>query len=179
MRIRDVMVSLLMMPALIHATEVAPADTSVDTFDKLLAKQIQVVESEYDAKIRANQGQVAAGSFGITPLPGVKQDVNDKEPTVEAIWGLVGKEVAEVNYKGRRIAVSMQEPYISKLDGWKLESIKPYEIVLVQTSGSRVTRRKSITLNWNGNDHSPSAMTVPLGQPSPVVTPTITAPVVR
>jgi len=182
MRIRDVALFMLCLPALGHAADAVPVpvDTSVDTFGKLLAKQAQVLESEMDAKIRANQGHAAAGlSGGVTPLPSAKQDVNDKEPTVEAIWGLAGKEVAEVNYKGRHIAVSMQEPFISKLDGWKLESIKPNEIVLVRMSGNRVSQRKSIPIDWMGGDSGQAAMTALPGQSSQVVTPSITAPVLR
>lgn len=178
MRIRDVVVSLLLVPALARAGDAMPADTSVDTFGKLLAKQQELLESEMDAKIRANQAQAAgpAAPTIATPLPGVKQDVNDKEPVVEAIWGLVGKEVAEVNYKGRSVPVSMQEPYISKIDGWKLESIQPYEIVLVRMSGNRVTQRKTVTLDWQGSGSSQTA-TSPVTIPSaPMVPPPIAVP---
>ncbi|RDU98745.1 hypothetical protein [Trinickia dinghuensis] len=163
MRIRDVAVLMLLLPTLARAGDAAPTDTSMDTFGQLLAKQQQLIESEMDAKIRANQAQAtgAPAPTAATPLPGVKQDVNDKEPTVEAIWGLVGKEVAEVNYKGRSIPVSMQEPYISKIDGWKLESIQPYAIVLVRMSGNRVIQRKSVMLDWQGSGGSEVATSSP------------------
>ena len=178
MRIREVAALMLLVPVLARAGDAAPADTSMDTFGKLLTKQQELIESEMDAKIRANQAQAAgpAAPVAATPLPGVKQDVNDKEPVVEAIWGLVGKEVAEVNYKGRSVPVSMQEPYISKIDGWKLESIQPYEIVLVRMSGNRVTQRKSVMLDWQGSGSSQTT-TSPLASPSlPVVPPPIAAP---
>jgi hypothetical protein len=178
MRIRDFAVLLLLLPALAHAGDAAPTDGSMDTFGKLLSKQQELLESEMDARIRANQAQAAgpAAPVAATPLPGVKQDVNDKEPVVEAIWGLVGKEVAEVNYKGRSVPVSMQEPYISKIDGWKLESIQPYEIVLVRMSGNRVTQRKSISLDWQGSGSNQSSPP-PLAAPSaPMVPPPIAAP---
>ncbi|NMV39896.1 hypothetical protein [Ralstonia insidiosa] len=191
MRIRDVGLFLLVLPAFAHAIDVAPTDASVDTFGRVLVKQARLVESEMDAKIRANETQASAsaGLSGVTPLPGLKQDVNEQEPTVEAIWGLAGKEVAEVNYKGRRIPISMQEPYISKIDGWKLESIKPYEISLVRMHGNRVAQRKTLSLNWSVGEAAQSDVvsrqgTTPVsnppgalapGQAMPVVTPPITA----
>ncbi|WP_443694958.1 hypothetical protein [Pseudomonas sp.] len=179
MRIRELVISILLLPALASAADVPPLDTSTDTFGKLLGKQAQLMESEMDLKIRQNQNQVAGNSIaGVTPLPGAKQEVNEKEPTVEAIWGLVGKEVAEINYKGQHLPVSMQEPFISKIDGWKLESIEQFEITLVRMSGNRVIQRKTVMLDWQGGGGSQPVTSPYMPQPS-VITPPIMSPVIR
>lgn len=178
MRIRELAISILLLPALASAADVTPLDISTDTFGKLLGKQAQLMESEMDLKIRQNQGQVSgSGIAGVTPLPGAKQEVNEQEPTVEAIWGLVGKEVAEINYKGQHLPVSMQEPFISKIDGWKLESIKQFEIILVRMNGNRVIQRKAVMLDWQGGGGSQPS-TSPYMPPS-VITPPIMSPVIR
>lgn len=128
-----------------------PTDHSTDTFGRLLAKQAQLLDSEMDMRIRQNESHgTAATAVNANPLPGSKQDINDQEPVVEAIWGLAGKEVAEINYKGLRVPVSMQEPFISKVDGWKLERIQQYQIQLVRTEGRHVVQRKTIMLDWMG-----------------------------
>ncbi|MBD8577568.1 hypothetical protein IFU04_25360 [Pseudomonas syringae] len=165
---------LFFLPFAAHADDLVPIDHSTDTFGRLLDKQAQLLDSEMDMRIRQNenQGSAAIPSNAI-PLPGAKQEVNDLEPTVEAIWGLAGKEVAEINYKGRRVPVSMQEPFISKVDGWKLESIKQYQIELVRTEGRQVLQRKTIMLDWVGGQGS-QAMTSS-GVPAPVFAPA-TAP---
>ncbi|MHC8347752.1 hypothetical protein [Pseudomonas sp. RT6P73] len=179
MRIRELAISILLLPALASAADVTPLDTSTDTFGKLLGKQAQLMESELDMKIQQNRNQAAGTSLGgVTPLPGAKQEVNEQEPTVEAIWGLVGKEVAEINYKGRHLPVSMQEPFISKIDGWKLESIKQFEITLVRLSGNRVIQRKTVMLDWQGGQGSQPSTAPYMPQPS-VITPPIMSPVIR
>lgn len=161
-----------------------------DTIGRLLEKQAQLLESEMDAKIRNNQNQGMGGiaSAGANPLASVKQEVNDQEPLVEAIWGIKGKEVAEVSYKGRRVPVSMQEPFISKVDGWKLESIQQYMINMVQLDErGRVARRKTIMLDFLGGEGNQSrvgaasASSMPSTPIQPVnpITPAITAPLMR
>lgn len=174
---------LLLLPALAHADEAPLADTATDTFGKLLAKQAQLLDSEMDLKIRQNQAQgMGSGLAGVSPLPGAKQEVNDQEPTVEAIWGLSGKEVAEINYKGRHIPVSMQEPFISKVDGWKLDSIQQYQIQLVRTDGHNVVQRKTIMLDWlggEGGQTQASPYRAPPTVSSTPITPAITSPLVH
>lgn len=176
---------LLFLPLAVMADDSQLLDNGTDTFGRLLTKQAQLLDSEMDLRIRANQNSgTAAASVSANPLPGSKQEVKEGEPTVEAIWGLAGKEVAEISYKGRRVPVSMQEPYISKVDGWKLDSIQQYQIQLVRTDGHRVVQRKTILLDWMGGQGSqpmtssidPAA--VP-GTPIAPITPAITAPLVR
>lgn len=169
---------LALLPLFAHAADttvatVTTVDGPVDTFGKLLAKQVELIDSELDAKIRAVQAQgkpqsnAAPGPVVANPLPEAKQEISAQEPIVEAIWGMSGKEVAEVVYKGRRVAISMQEPYISRLDGWKLERISNFEIVLIKTDNHKVTQRKAITLNWGlGNGQRDGEVTPPLASPS-------------
>ncbi len=179
MRIRDLALLIALLPALVHAVEAPPPDSSTDTFGRLLAKQAQLIESEMDVKIRQNQHQaLGVGNAGVTPIPGAKQEVVDDEPTVEAIWGLEGKEVAEISYKGRNVPVSKIEPFISKIDGWKLESIAQYQIVLVRMDGNRVLQRKTVSLNWQGGDTGQPSMPSYAPQPS-VITPPIISPLMR
>jgi len=157
MRVLNLVFILFALPGIAYsadAIQVNPS-TSSDTFGLLLDKQVQLIDSELDAKIRANKNQgglpnSALGSMpaNATPLLEAKQDYSDQEPVLEAIWGVIGEEVAELNYQGRHIPVSMQEPYISKIDGWKLESITPYSITLLKMDGKRIQQRKSITLDW-------------------------------
>lgn len=156
-----------------------------DTIGRLLQKQAQLLDSEMDAAIRKNKDQgLGATSTGPNPLASVKQEVSETEPVVEAIWGLKGKEVAEVSYKGRRVPVSMQEPFISKVDGWKLESIQQYMINMVQLDErGRVTRRKTIMLDFLGGEGNQSAASAgsaakPFAPVNPI-TPAITAPLMR
>lgn len=151
MPIPKVALLLLFLPFVAQADDLVPIDHSTDTFGRLLAKQAQLLDSEMDMRIRQNENHgAAATAVNANPLPGSKQDINDQEPVVEAIWGLAGKEVAEINYKGLRVPVSMQEPFISKVDGWKLESIEQYQIKLVRTEGRQVLQRKTIMLDWMG-----------------------------
>lgn len=177
MRIRELAGLVLLLPALASAADVPQLDTSTDTFGKLLEKQAQLLTSEMDSKIRQNQA-TGNGMAGVTPLAGAKQELNEQEPTVEAIWGLEGREVAEVNYKGQHLPVSMQEPFISKIDGWKLESIKQFEINLVRMNGNRVIQRKTVMLDWQGGQGGEPAKAPYMPQPS-VITPPIMSPVIR
>ena len=185
MQIREVILLLLLLPGFTHAEDVSLVEASTDTFGRLLDKQAKLLDSEMDMKIRSNKNQgMGAGVIGANPLPGVKQEINDQEPIVEAIWGLKGREVAEVSYKGRRVPVSMQEPFISKVDGWKLESIQQYMINMVQADGKgRVLRRKTIMLDFLGSDGSQARATPPAnpttGYPANPITPGITAPLMR
>lgn len=156
MRIRNFAVLALLLPALTYGADQPPLPLD-DTFDSLLKKQAELLGSEMDLKLQQNRNQAAVNTPGSNPLPGARQEVNEKEPVVEAIWGLAGKEVAEINYKGRRLPVSMQEPFISKIDGWKLESIKQYQVQLVRTSGGRVLQRKTIMFDWLGGGGVQSA----------------------
>ncbi|MBD8792702.1 hypothetical protein IFR09_22745 [Pseudomonas syringae] len=179
MPIPKVALLLLFLSFAAHADDLIPIDHSTDTFGRLLAKQAQLLDSEMDMRIRQNENQgTAAIPSNANPLPGAKQEVNELEPTVEAIWGLAGKEVAEINYKGRRVPVSMQEPFISKVDGWKLESIEQYQIQLVRTEGRQVLQRKTIMLDWMGGQGSQAiisnALPVPAFiPPSAPITPAI------
>lgn len=190
MQIRNAIFWLLVLPGLACAQDPpSPLHSETDTFGSLLKKQAQLLESEMDAKIRSNQNQgMGVASVGANPLPGVKQEVSEQEPVVEAIWGIKGKEVAEVSYKGRRVPVSMQEPFISKVDGWKLESIQQYMINLVQLDErGRASRRKTIMLDFLGGEGSQSRVkpaaaytnpAVPISPNTPI-TPGITAPLMR
>lgn len=178
-------VCLLALPGLACAEDAQKnLQTETDTFGRLLQKQAQLLDSEMDAKIRSNQNQgMGVASAGANPLASVKQDVSEQEPVVEAIWGIKGKEVAEVSYKGRRVPVSMQEPFISKVDGWKLESIQQYMINMVQLDErGRVTRRKTIMLNFLGGEGSQSGAgrdsSMP-ATPTAPITPGITGPLMR
>ena len=185
MQIREVVFLLVFLPVVACAEETSLIEASTDTFGRLLDKQAALLDSEMDMKIRSNKNQgMGAGVVGSNPLPGVKQEVNDQEPIVEAIWGLKGKEVAEVSYKGRRVPVSMQEPFISKVDGWKLESIQQYMINMVQAdSKGHVLRRKTIMLDFLGGEGSqtrvPAAAPPAMGNSITPITPGITAPLMR
>lgn len=162
MRVREIAIlALVVLPLMAPLTTLAEekltststVNREVDTFSKLLSKQVELFESDINAKIQANQAAAKGKSADIgpalaAPLPEAKQEINDKEPVVEAIWGMEGKEVAEVVYQGRRVAVSMQEPFISRLDGWKLHSISGYEIVLIKTLHGKESARKAISLSW-------------------------------
>lgn len=183
MRIRDVVLCVLLVPALARAADVAQADTSADTFGKLLAKQALVLDSEMDAKIRANQGQ-ASGPSSATPLPGAKQAVAENEPVVESVWGLKGKEVVETRYKGRAFPLSMRAPGIPNGDGWRLESIGQQDFMLVvmfaQVKGNHVVKSKPVTIDWQGGEGGGQATLGAMQtQAAPVVTPPITSPVAR
>lgn len=179
------MALLLLLPLAAYADDSLPTDAATDTFDQLLIKQAQLLNSAMDMQIRQNQNQGSAASVSTAnPLPGAKQEVNDQEPIVEAIWGLAGKEVAEINYKGRRVPVSMQEPFISKVDGWRLESIAQYQIQLVRTEGKRVLQRKTIMLDWMGGQGSQiltstAGSNPTIASPAVPITPAITAPLLR
>lgn len=177
---------MLLLPGLARSDDSKLLEASTDTFGSLLDKQAKLLDSEMDMKIRANQNQ-GVGTVGLpsNPLPGTKQEVSEQEPVVEAIWGLKGKEVAEVSYKGRRVPVSMQEPFISKVDGWKLESIQQYMINLIRADQKgKVVQRKTIMLDFLGGEGSQARPTstpvVPtvINQNGPI-TPGITAPLFR
>lgn len=177
---------MLVLPGLACADDSLLLESSTDTFGSLLDKQAKLLDSEMDMKIRANQSQgLGTAGLGANPLPGTKQEVNDQEPVVEAIWGLKGKEVAEVSYKGRRVPVSMQEPFISKVDGWKLESIQQYMINLIRADEKgKVLQRKTIMLDFLGGEGSQTRVPPIQGAPNSVnsinpITPGITAPLLR
>jgi len=176
---------LLLLPLVAGADDTLLLDSGTDTFGMLFNKQAQLLNSEMDMRIRQNQNNgTAATSISANPLPGSKQEVNDREPTVEAIWGIAGKEVAEISYKGRRVPVSMQEPYISKVDGWKLESIQQYQIQLVRSDGRKVVQRKTIMLDWMGGQGSQPITSAADAAPQtsvPIVpiTPAITSALIR
>jgi hypothetical protein len=170
---------LLLLPLVAAADDSQLLDSGTDTFGKLLNKQAQLLNSEMDLRIRQNLNNgTATIATAANPLPGSKQEVKEGEPTVEAIWGLAGKEVAEISYKGRRVPVSMQEPYISKVDGWKLQSIQQYQIQLVRTDGHSVVQRKTIMLDWMGGQGSQpmTSAAYPASVPGMPITPAITTP---
>lgn len=149
----------------------ADAGQDADVFGNLIKKRAELIESEFNLKIQSNNKQATGNApSNAVPLPGAKQDLDSAEPVVEAIWGFEGKEVAEVNYKGRRISVSMQEPFISEIDGWKLAAIKEFEIVLVQQAEGRVVRKKTVRLSWGGAGAHSGAVTT---SAQPVITPSI------
>ncbi|WP_411566810.1 hypothetical protein ACLIN3_27245 (plasmid) [Pseudomonas orientalis] len=181
-------VCLIALAGLAKAEEAPKSlQSDTDTIGRLLQKQALLLDSEMDAAIRKNKDQgMGVASVGANPLASVKQEVSETEPIVEAIWGIKGKEVAEVSYKGRRVPVSMQEPFISKVDGWKLESIQQYMINMVQQDErGRVTRRKTIMLNFLGGEGSQSGVGTGSSMPAPPVapinpiTPAITGPLMR
>jgi len=156
MRFINILLAITLIPSFSISSELPQPNAQVgDTFGDLLAMQVQLMESEIEAKIRANKNLgLANSSLGsmpsnATPLLEARQDYSHVEPVLEAIWGIVGHEVAELNYKGRHLPVSMQKPYISKIDGWKLESITPYSITMLKMDGKRIQIRKSITLDWH------------------------------
>lgn len=170
MRSRKFIFLIALFPLIAYASEPVLIKNSTDTFGHLLEKQLSLLDSEMDAKIRANQNQgmsVNARSADLPanaqPLLDAKQNYSAKEPVLEAIWGVVGQEVAELNYLGVPMPVSMQDPYISRIDGWKLENITPYSITLIKLSGKSVSQRKTITLDWRqsgSNSDTQSAATV-------------------
>lgn len=165
-KIKMIILVSILTPSIVFAVDVEIEDT----FGSLIAKQAKVLDAEMDAKIRETQSRGSAG-LPVPQLSGFKQEYSASEPTVDAIWGMKGKEVAEMTYKGRTIPVSMQDPYISKIDGWKLESIRAYQVTLVKLAKKgNVLTRKVIMFDWGGGDHSsfpmggqntPDAMMVP------------------
>lgn len=162
--------------------QVIVSDSDIaDTFGKALKKQAELMTSELDAKLRENQ-QKAGGTASVSGLPGTNQQTDDKQPTVEAVWGMAGKEVAEITYNGKRIPVSRQEPYISKIDGWKVESINQYQVVLVRMNGNRVAVRKVIQMDWQSTqepeNRGASGISVPgATAPGVIAPPSILSPV--
>lgn len=156
----SVVVNSASLPELEHARlQEDLRSISVDTFGKALRAQGQVAASEMQAKIRQNLGvntpgaAIGAGVLpeNAMPLLNAKQSFNSDEPTLEAIWGMEGREVAEVNYKGVRYSVSMQSPRVSEDADWYLKKIMPFHIVLEQRKGKKVIKTKDIPLNWNSN----------------------------
>lgn len=126
-----------------------------DSFGNLLRKRVEVEESELQAKINSNLK--AAGTrreddrppINAAPLPGAQQDLRYSEPVLEAIWGIEGQEVAEINYKGRRIPVSRSKPFVDEIDGWQLKSIGHLQVVLMKKQkGGKVIKEKVIPLSW-------------------------------
>lgn len=173
MRSRKFILFIALLPSMAFANEPETervCNKTADTFGCLMEKQLSLIDSEMNAKIRANQNQgmsVNARSADLPanaqPLLDAKQNYSAKEPVLEAIWGVVGQEVAELNYLGVPMPVSMQDPYISRIDGWKLENITPYSITLIKLSGKSISQRKTITLDWRqsgSNSDTQSAATV-------------------
>jgi hypothetical protein len=126
---------LMMLPCAVFAADIP------DTFGNLLDKQAQVLENNLDAKIRASQPQ-------IDTLAGLSSNSENNEPAVDAIWGMAGKEVVEMRFQGKRVAVSMQHPEISKSAGWKLEQVHPHQVVIVRVDGKKIVQRKTISMDW-------------------------------
>jgi hypothetical protein len=122
------------------------AVAEVDTFARLLDKQAEVLDAELEAKLRVHKNAGQAVTSGLPVFVTHGHDI--KEPMIDAIWGIKGREVAEMIYKGKRIPVSLEQPYISKIDGWKLESINAMEVVLIQTKGRKIVARKKVAFDW-------------------------------
>lgn len=129
----------------------------INTFGDLVKLQGEAAAAKLNAEINSarSAGKAAAAQAGQTqdanPLMNANQKLRKTEPTLEAIWGMAGREVAEIHYNGQRYAVNRLKPKIPGGDNWELEDIKPYQVTMVQKSGAKVIRRKEITLNWQGN----------------------------
>lgn len=157
MRRFNVFLLLALLPVLALAAEEPRTETVPDSFGLLLRKQAQVLSSEMDAKLNAMQ------------LAGYGQSGIDDEPKVTAIWGMRGREVAEMFYKGHTIPVSKMQPYISKIDGWKLESITAYQVVLVRLDGKKALERKVLMFDWQGVGSGMQRTTSPNSTMSPAI----------
>ncbi|MEB8059290.1 hypothetical protein [Pseudomonas fulva] len=183
MSIRKPILIAFLFSGFFHCGASIGDDRKLDTFDDLLEKNAKVLNSKMDLELKQlnDLANGTTGGIGSNPLPGVKQEVNEQEPTVEAIWGLRGQEVAEINYKGRRIPVSMSDPFISQIDGWKLDSIQQYQIQLVKLSGHSVVQRKTIMFDWVGGNQTPAvpSASVPTSEPSNLSIPSLIAPPMR
>lgn len=133
-----------------------------DTFGSALKQAAALRLSKIQAEIRQNNavGNPAisnriAGAESLPdnamPLQNAKQSFDSDEPTLEAIWGMEGEEVAEVNFKGVRVSASMASPVISESHGWFLKEIKPFYVILQKKLNGKVVSSKSISLSWGSN----------------------------
>lgn len=150
----SIFVTAVMIVLTSHYSLAAPARPAVpaaqeDTFDRLLKKQVEAQESAYDAQIANNRKTATQNTEA--PSVGVNPHYRHGEPVVQAIWGLKGREVAEINYKGQTIPVSRQAPYISQIDGWRLKGINAYQVILIRVNKrGKVLHRKIIPFDWSG-----------------------------
>lgn len=133
-----------------------------DTFGSALKKAAELRVSKIKAEIRQNEAVgYSANSNRISgaeslpdnamPLQNAKQSLDNDEPTLEAIWGLEGEEVAEVNFKGVRVSASKASPVISETHGWFLKEIKPFYVILQKKINGKLVSSKSISLSWGSN----------------------------
>lgn len=133
-----------------------------DTFGSALKKAAELRVSKIQAEIRQNEAVgypansnriLGAESLpdNAMPLQNAKQSFDSDEPTLEAIWGMEGEEVAEVNFKGVRVSASMASPVISESHGWFLKEIKPFYVILQKKLNGKVVSSKSISLSWGSN----------------------------
>ena len=135
--------------------ENTPKRSSV--FADLVRLQGDAAVAKIEAEIRASRNSGSAVSpnqelpSNANPLLNANQRLVGSEPTLEAIWGMAGREVAEINYKGKRYALNRLKPEIPGGDEWFLEDIKPYQVTLVKKKSGKVQMRKNISLNWQGN----------------------------
>lgn len=137
------------------SSENTPKRSSV--FADLVRLQGDAAVAKIEAEIRASRNSGSAVSrnqeipSNANPLLNANQRLVSSEPTLEAIWGMAGREVAEINYKGKRYALNRLKPEIPGGDEWFLEDIKPYQVTLVKKKSGKVQMRKNISLNWQGN----------------------------
>lgn len=123
-----------------------------DTFGDVLRKQAELEKSAFEARISSNRKQagIEVEKPPVNPLANAKQLVINSEPVLEALWGIEGREVAEVSYKGEQIPVSKTNPVVSAKDGWVLEDISQFQVTFVKKMNSKVLKRKVIPLSWSG-----------------------------
>ncbi|WP_155293337.1 hypothetical protein [Comamonas testosteroni] len=123
-----------------------------DTFGDVLRKQAELEKSAFEARISSNRKQagIEVEKPPVNPLANAKQLVINSEPVLEALWGIEGREVAEVSYKGEQIPVSKTNPVVSAKDGWELEDISQFQVTFVKKLNSKVLKRKVIPLSWSG-----------------------------
>lgn len=123
-----------------------------DTFGDVLRKQAELEKSAFEARISSNRKQagIEVEKPPVNPLANAKQLVINSEPVLEALWGIEGREVAEVSYKGEQIPVSKTNPIVSAKDGWELEDISQFQVTFVKKQNSKVLKRKVIPLSWSG-----------------------------
>ena len=123
-----------------------------DSFGRVLRMQSELEASSYQAKIHENRKQAGLEVEKplSNPLANAKQLIINSEPVLEALWGIEGREVAEVSYKGEQIPVSRTNPVVSAKDGWELEEISQFQVTFVKKAKTKVLRRKVIPLSWSG-----------------------------
>jgi hypothetical protein len=139
------------MPRVVQRTGGAYT-SDFDTFGDVLRKQAELETSAFEARISSNRKQAGIEEAPVqaNPLANAKQLVINSEPVLEALWGIEGREVAEVSYQGEQIPVSRTNPVVSAKDGWELESISQFQVTFVKKVKSKVLRRKVIPLSWSG-----------------------------